>query len=326
MAIAFVGNTPLDFGMDPASFDTATAAGRDTAYSPNSVIIDGANGVGPALNLPGLSGDFWCRFRYRTPGTLFASTSTAILFQALDSNGAEICRINKTSNANNFFVTVYGTSTVVSAASLGLVASTNYVIDIKVVVGANITVELYNNSTLVTSATVTNSVVAKLDPQIVRVWPFNNIGSGSSFLSEMLITTAESTLGLRVATRTPAAAATYTAWDGTVASLSDTDTGSGMSADVNGERESFSLSAYGGAGSPTSIRAVVAKSHGRNQGGTPEKVAHFVRIGGTDYDGTPISVAPFKSVQEVWDVNPATGVAWVVGGITGLEVGLKAVT
>lgn len=94
---------------------------------------------------------------------------------------------------------------------------------------------------------------------------------------------------------------------------------------TNAERDSFLHTALPGAA--TVVKSVLLTARAARVGGTLNNMNHFVRIGGTDYDGSSRAVNPTATLTtEVYDESPATSSPWTVSEVNNAEVGVQALT
>lgn len=318
MTILFLGNTPADFGAVDAS-NVTTTTGRDTAYSPNS--INGRNTSNFMINLPASTGAIWLHFRFAAT-SVSGTGSAGLIFT--DASANIIAEVVRNTNTSNLYARVYG-STPVNGATGSLTANAVNFVDVKLSVGSSggsITMELYINGVLASTATATNSGTVKGQPVQISYVNQGFAGNNDAYLSEVIVTSEESTIGARLATLLPSSAGAFADMTGTVASLADYDSLTGVVSDAAAERFNAIMSAYGGAASPASIRGVFLKSHATQSGGAPTKLAHSLRLGSTNYDGTPQTVVSGAPILTEWATNPNTGVAWTTAALAALEGGL----
>lgn len=330
MGILFVGNTAEDFGASWENSTAATGTARDTAYSPSACIFDApADEANPGVINLGVAptGDLWFHMRFRTSAS--AATGTTLdghMLSFYAANGVLLARFDL--QDGGWRAQVFGDTTV-AGANFSPAASTVYTYDFKLVVGATIELEIYQNGSLVSSASAANTVGLKGVCRQIALEFFDIRSSGTSpfSVSEAIVTDGgESTIGWRLATLTPASAGAHSDWDGDYTNLLNALDGNFLFTDTVGDKESWVNSAYAGPGSPTSIRAVVAKLLSDRGGAGPQSVTPFLRIGGTDYDAATVA-ADFRYQQlGVWDVNPATSAAWATAALAALESGVKAAT
>lgn len=328
MAIVNLGNNPSDFGLDPTTVSTS-ATGRDTNYSPSSILAPMRTSL--SLGIPTTGTDYWFHFRmYMNNVGTGSSSGTGAGFSVYDTNGVLIYQLAKTSSSNySHFIRIFGSTTVTNATALVLVNSGTYTLDVKLTVGGSggsIVMELYLNGTLHSTSTATNSGTVKAQPRFATIDFAQNLNTGSTGVNytEVIVATDESTVGARLATLEPSSAGAFSAMTGTVAALADSDTASGVYATAAAQRFNSIFSAYAGASSPSSIRGVFLKAKATAGAGSPNQLNQSIRISGTNYDGAAQSIVPGRSVLHEWANNPATSAPWLPAALAALEGGLLA--
>lgn len=92
---------------------------------------------------------------------------------------------------------------------------------------------------------------------------------------------------------------------------------------VSGKRDCYAFQNRSITGTP---RAVQVTTTVKLTSGTPT-FKNFLRIGGVNYDGstTHTATSAYKCYVEVWNTNPATGLAWTDSDIDGLQAGISAI-
>lgn len=326
MSILFVGNAPDDFNAAWVESTAASGTARDTAYSPSCCQISCPSDAGfqSAIYLPvAPTGDVWTHARVRTSSNTNATSIDGHLLSFYAAGDVLLARFDVLDGS--WRAQVFGDTTVTGTGFVPTI-NTVFTYDFKLVVGANITLEIYQNGSLVSSATAANTG----GKGVVRtvLWEFFDmvLSQADMFLSEVIITDGgESTIGWRLATFTPTSAGNYSDWEGDYTHLLNGFDGRFILSDAANEKESWINSNYGGPGSPASIRAVVGRVNSDRGATGPQNIAPFLRIIGTDYEAASVA-ADYKSVQlGVWDQNPATAAAWTVGALSGMEFGVKSV-
>jgi hypothetical protein len=74
------------------------------------------------------------------------------------------------------------------------------------------------------------------------------------------------------------------------------------------------------------VLSVVVNMVVRDDAGGSPTVQGVVRSGGTNYLGTAQNTSSgYNDLQEMYDVDPATGVAWTISGVNSAEAGIKKV-
>jgi len=189
--------------------------------------------------------------------------------------------------------------------------------------GVNHIVDLFVNGILQGTATRANVVQVQLDVVRFTAIPSNTIGQFDLYLSEMIMTDAEPTIGSRLASQRPTGVAEINTWAGTWASLADDDTGSGISTDVVGSRIAGQFETYNGTPTPVGIRAVVqANYYVDNASGL--LISSFLRNAGVNDDTFDFEARDLSRVFTVWDDNPFTSAFWTVANLAAVRGGVRS--
>jgi hypothetical protein len=326
MTIQYLASTPQEVGLDASAWSTSVT-GRDTVYSAGSILA-----LNQTLSVPiGVvsATDYWFHMRvyYNNVGTGTSSVQTPII-QFYDSVGNLIGEMWKYATYNyGIGIRLYGSS-IISGPYFTPVTNTTYTYDIRLIIpgsGGTMTMEFYVNGTLHSSVTATNSGTVKGKPFIMLSTIQNALSVGSTGInySEIIAATDESTINARLATLTPVSAGAFSEWTGSQATLADVDSASGVSVASNAKRFNSVFSAYGGPGTPSSIRGVFLKAAGSQAGAiAPTQLNQSLRIGGINYDGTAQAMVPGRGNIHEWAINPATSAAWLTANLVSLEGGL----
>ena len=121
----------------------------------------------------------------------------------------------------------------------------------------------------------------------------------------------------------PVSAGSFSAWNGSVAALADADPASGVNTNSVAARFNSVFSVYAGPASPASVRGLFLKANGNQAGGSaPSQLNQSLRIGGTNYDGSPQAMVPGQGNIHEWANNPATSAPWLTAAFASLEGGL----
>ena len=152
---------------------------------------------------------------------------------------------------------------------------------------------------------------------------FHSADSGDVWISELMLMDTP-TIGRHLKELKPAGQGADDAWTGGFAELGDTIDETFATTQDPDLRESSTIDAYSG---PVTggIEAVMVESIGSKSIGSPANLAHYLKIAGVDYDGalSPLDDVPTRT-DELWSINPATGLAWTFADLAGLEIGLKS--
>jgi hypothetical protein len=330
MTILKVGNTAYEIG---GIQHTGTAYARETGYATEEAQFNAIPGGSPGTqatwgNLGGAT-DLWCHFRFIHRGPP-GSGSDGELLHFYTTSGDHIFTLDLVAGAFRAAIGPDGGATnAINGNTQALGGAVVMTIDLHVYHdGTKQRLDYYHNETLVSEASYDAGSAAEIDRVFVANIDVADGAIGTDFIhfSELLITDGESTIGLRVATSDPDEEGTHTDLTGDISNLLQPDDGSIISIAANGDRGSWTLSAYGGPSSPTAIRAVVTTTRSSRGLTGPQKLRHLLRVGGTTYDnGADITPSPAGEVH-VWDNNPATAAPWLVAAFTGLEQGVEAKT
>lgn len=194
--------------------------------------------------------------------------------------------------------------------------------------GANCTLELYSNGVLITSAT--RASIIQSVPNRIQFDHSDMTDFTSQYIYySQIIVANESTVGMKVEFKDPAAAGNYTALSATVTEVADDDVTTGWSGDTATDKQSYTIGTY----TPPASRQIhsVLPTFDLRVGATgPQNILPFVRISATDYDA-PADIAPVNNSKQgiigyAWSLNPATGVAWTGSDVSGMEAGLQIKT
>lgn len=334
MTILFCGNNTFDFAGGGA--DVTDAAGRDSAYSATSILLalplSSLTGLPIFRNIGSFTGDFWAHFRMHTPKDMSATGTSRRFMSIADEAGGLLIAIDGVASASTWRVNAYGDTTVAGAA-FPMAADTTLLVDVKVTVNStNIITEVYIGGVLASTATASNAMGLKGMPYRFTLDSKGTSTSGITayrylYLSEFIFASDESTVGLRLATLIPAATGTYFDWTGGVAEISDGNLATAAIASTSALKLSWLPSVYGGPSSPTAIRAVVSRTRASKGAGGPQRLKHFLRKSTVNYFGTTalVGAVGLDGTMEVWDNCPSTGVPWVTGNLTSMEVGIETV-
>jgi hypothetical protein len=325
MAILFVGGRASDLGGVTSPNYSATTF--DAAFSTESAQVTPIfNGGAAGFNIfhdAAVSGVTWYHFYVRTPGFLASGNNDGHWFTMYDAANNPIARCDVLDA--NYRAQVFGDTTEVGT-NFALSENTNITVDVKVEVGANITMEIYFNGGLLSSATAANTG-AKPSPTLFAMEHDDIVytSSGDEFYySEVMLTDNENTLGWRLSTLVPGGQGAHADWEGDFSDLVNFGDGTNIGSATPNQKESWTLSAYSGPATSAGVRAVVNAIQGNVGVSGPTQIAPFVRFGGTDVEQaayTPDGTSMFQ----VLDVNPVTGAPWDTADLATVEMGVKSI-
>ncbi|WHM52941.1 hypothetical protein [Sulfitobacter phage vB_SupP_AX] len=183
--------------------------------------------------------------------------------------------------------------------------------------------DVYHNGVLFGTLTQSNTDTGAVSVNSITLE--NNDVNCNMHYSQIIIAD-ESTLGMKIARMDPDSAGSHSAWTGDHTAIINPFDGLSILSDTNGERESWNLSAYPGPASPTGIRGVFQTSYASlGDSAVPGGFEHFLRVGGTDYDGAKIVPVPGTQHITEWANNPDTSSPWDTADLAALIAGVEAV-
>jgi hypothetical protein len=201
-----------------------------------------------------------------------------------------------------------------SAVTVGTVEHIDVYIDGNDATG---TASLFVGGTEVESAVVDLSAVTAIDEVQVRY---------GHFISQMVIAD-EPTIGMRLLTRYPNGAGSASNWTGgfTDVDESEFDDADFCNSSTNGQIEQFTQT--GPVITGYTVRAAGVYARAKRGASGPANLQIGLRVSGTDYfsSSKALSVG-YSAYGEIWETNPATGVAWVNTAIDAIQPSIKAVT
>lgn len=314
MEVLFASNNVTDWGNNPATSTDGTK--YDNTRVPYAISVPNGVNVPMKSNHVAPSGDtVWYHFRARFDSSLGAAQdgNIGVIKDSLGTTVAELDLSNGGCAAR-----VFGDTNVVGAFSGALGSGSILEFDLKMVInGSEVTLEFYLGQALQSTATALNTGGLT----VARRFEFTQLDSNQLRFSEFLVA-AEDTRNARLDRIDPSTAGNYTAWSGVVANLGDDDDGTSMFTDTAANRQSANMDTYG---SGNNIAAVVLNSRASAGAGGPQTLTQFLRTGGTDYDGSGVTLSPsVDNVIENYELDPSDSLAWDAAGVNAMEIGLLA--
>ena len=326
--ILHLGHQPTEVSGIAGMISTA-AAGFDATLDVNGLRFSGTRThVAPfSIAFQAPLGDLWLGFRYVPPNGDSDSIieAGANFLDLYDANLSRIAQIQPVASTDRYHAIARGDATIQGASSYIAPNGQPQWIDVRVAVGADITIDFHVDGVLQSTATAANTGGKGKPVQIV----FANTGlhgtsaSRTWYYAHLAVLDGVSTIGRRFVRRTPHAIASFNQMAGSIDALKDGDITTRVSSDAAGQRMSFSLTGPTGPASVSAIAGVHVKQIAQAGTDGPEASAGFLRIGGVDHDATPVTVptlAP-KAVYSTWEVNPVDDSAWTSATLPS-EVGI----
>jgi hypothetical protein len=315
--ILHLGHQPTDITGISGLLST-TAGGFDPTLDVNAIrhvgstIYSAPFSIGVAAPL----GDLWLGFRYVPPNSdaNSISRSEANFLEFYDAANVMIAQIKPITSTNRYHAIASGDTSVQGSSSYLAANGQPQWIDVRLSVGAEITVEFYVEGVLQTAATAANTA-GKGKPRHVL---FANTALHSSastrtwYYAHIAVLDGVSTIGRRFVRRSPNAIASFNQMVGSIDALKDSDIATRVASTAAGQRMSFSLTGPTGPASISAIAGLHLKQIA--QGGTdgPDATAGFLRMGGVNHDASAVTVpslAP-QPVYSSWALNPVDASPW----------------
>jgi hypothetical protein len=330
--ILHLGHQPTDIS-GIGSLISNAAGGFDPTLDVNAIRSSAArNSAFPvAINIPAPVGDLWLGFRYVTPN-LDANTITetnASFLEFFDAAQNMIAQVQPNAATERYHATARGDTVVQGNSTYIAGAGQAQWVDVRLAVGAQITLDFYVDGFLHSTATAANTAGTPLmrgkPVQIV----FPNIGLHGYILARtwsfahIAVLDGRSTIGRRFVRRTPSSVAIFNEMAGSLDAIRDEDVSTRIASNIAGQRTSFNLTGPSGPIATTAIAAVQIKQ--LTQAGTsgPQATAGFLRIGSANHDAPAVPVpqlAP-RPVYSSWVQNPSTNAMWTSATLP-VEVGV----
>lgn len=323
MAFYFFGTKESHFW---GAEEVTTSGTFDSDYTDRSLRSSGTNeAMGCSWDTP--LTDCWIHFKMLIDSASLAAGDTGFLWNVLDSRGFPIAQLDLVDQSNvDNRVNVGDNGTFTNGGEFGPLPKTLTDIDIRVQIdsGGNNIVSYYQGGSLI-------STVSRTHSQATGITGFslaNNDTGGRTNLSEFMVAD-EDTRGLRLAFLDPDGNGNETDWTGGFQSILQRSDGKAIFSTTNGDRSSFTLSAYSGPASPVAVRGVFTQLYAGGGGSGPNNIDPFLRIGSTNYDsGDNHSVSSGAALPLIseWANNPATSASWLTTAFASLEAGVETVT
>jgi len=315
--ILHLGHQPTDIAGISGLLNT-TAGGFDPTLDVNAIRHSGSSTYSApfsfAVTEP--AGDLWLGFRYVPPNSdaNSISRSEASFLEFYSATNVLLAQIKPVTTTNRYHAIAAGDTSVQGSSSYTAPNGQPQWIDVRVAVGAQITIEFYVEGVLQSTATAANAN-GKGKPRYVVFANTALHGSASTrtwYFAHIAALDGVSTIGRRFVRRSPNAIASFNQMVGSIDALRDGDIATRVASTAAGQRMSFSLTGPTGPASVSAIAGVHLKQIAQAGTDGPDATAGFLRIGGVNHDATPETVpdlAP-KPVYSSWAVNPVDASPW----------------
>ena len=315
--ILHLGHQPTDISGISGLLSTV-AAGFDDTLDINGIRFNRSRTLAApfAVGFPAPSGDLWLGFRYVPPNNDSESItqSNAGFLEFFDADNVRIAQIRPLTSTNRYHAEAFGDTTVQGSSSYIAANGQPQWVDVRMAVGAEITIEFFVDGVLHSTATAANTG-GKGKPVRVVFANANLHGSFSSrtwYYAHIAVLDGVSTIGRRFVRRSPNAIASFNEMVGSIDALSDGDIATRVASSAAGQRMSFSLTGPTGPASVSAIAGVHLKQIAQAGTDGPDATAGFLRMGGVNHDASPVTVpslAPHP-VYSSWAVSPTDASPW----------------
>ncbi|MBW6496527.1 MAG: hypothetical protein K0B16_18625 [Burkholderiaceae bacterium] len=315
--ILHLGHQPTDISGISGYLSTVTA-GFDATLDVNALRFTGARNVYAPFRITHAppTGDLWLGFRYVPPsGDAHNITeANATFLDFFNASNLLIARVRPLSSTNRYHAEAHGDTTEQGSSSYFATSGQPQWIDVRLAVGADITIEFFADGVLQSTATAANTGGKGKPVHLVfgNGGLHNNFANYAWYYAHIAILDGVSTIGRRFVRRVPNTVATYNEMIGSVDALKDGNLASRVASTIAGQRLSFSLSGPTGPAAVSAVAGVHLKQIAQAGTNGPQATAGFLRMEGVNHDATPVTVPSLAPVPvySSWAVNPADATPW----------------
>lgn len=164
----------------------------------------------------------------------------------------------------------------------------------------------------------------------VRLYACRYASGATDAQISAVVVADEDTRGFNVVQLQPTGAGANSGWTGTYADVEETGFNDAdyIESLTAGQTSTFAFEDLPAGVLGHNVKAVAISGRGRVGATSPTEMKTVARVSGTDYEAAPVmpmttSYGPFQSVYQV---NPATGLAWAQSAVNGAEFGVRSAT
>ncbi|MCC6006493.1 MAG: FscB [Rhodobacteraceae bacterium] len=315
--ILHLGHQPTDIAGITTALSTNPAA-FDPALDVNGLAFSGPRTLGApfALGIPAPAGDLWLGFRYVPPASdsETINQASANFLEIFDAAQALLARIRPLTTTNRYHAEAHGDTLVQGASSYIAPNGLPQWIDIRLAVGADITIDFHVDGVLQSTASAANAGGKGKPVQVVfaNVALHGTNNTRSWYYAHIAALDGVSTIGRRFVRRIPDAIATFDQMAGSIDALRDGDIATRVASAAPGQRMSFTLTGPTGPAAPSAIAGLHIRQIAQAGTDGPEAIAGFLRIGGVNHDAAPVTVPDLAPapVWSSWALNPTDDSPW----------------
>lgn len=326
--ILHLGHQPTEVS-GIAGLLSTVAGGFDPNLDVNGIRFSGSRSFAApfAIAFAPPTHDLWLGFRYVPPNADSESITeaSANFIDVYDANQERVAQVQPLTSTKRYHAIARGDTSVQGASSYSAANGQPQWVDVRVAVGASISIDFHVDGVLQSSATAANTQGKGKPVQIVfaNTGLHGTITNRTWYYAHLAVLDGISTIGRRFVRRTPNAVASFSQMAGSIDALTDEDIATRVSSNAAGQRLSFSLTGPTGPAAVAAIAGVHVKQIAQAGTDGPQATAGFLRIGGVNHDASPVTVpslAP-KPVYSTWALNPVDNSAWTSATLPS-EVGI----
>lgn len=324
--IVFASNNIIHF---PTGRAGTLAASFDATRVPYSIMVDSEELITSHL-FPAVAGNVtWFHFRTFFSSSLNSTRGTTDFFNIYDDQGYALVRLQKSGTGTDyvpfFLARIYDPNGTTNAASaIPMVRGRINTIDIRYEkTGLGINLQVYQNSALVINLTIgSNPTNTRKPRRIALSHCYASISYSAQYYSEIIVAD-DDTRNARLNLLRPNSTGHYEDWIGSIGTLVDDDSTTGMSTLAPNQRHTLGLPVYTGSQIISNFVATSLTTRGNN---SPTGLKHILRRSGVDYEG-PTHVVDFGLNYTITDfkINPSTSLPWVAADLNAIETGFLSV-
>lgn len=323
MPILFVGQE-ID-AYDCVSPNWDTVASRRRPYHAGAFRVSAASEeltcgkpFGPQTNV-------WLHFGMRPNG---GGTGSTVFnpFAFFNNAGLEVIRISRSATAPNLSVSCWDGSALVPVGLFEDTLPNEANIDVDFHIDCiNNKMRAFVDGAIFFDQTIPAAVTDIASFKLSR-YNNNNITPPAVSWQETVVST-ESTIGLMVAVKRPAGNGTYGDFQGDYTNVNASLLGSGILSETDGDVSTFTKTEFTFAPSGYEAKAVVVSAKASRTPSPESEAALVLRHGGNNYESPYQALdAASKTIQHVWDTDPANSARWnldlTIG--TDMQFGIKS--
>lgn len=314
MSILRVVANPADIGgggyiwsTTPSRFDNTRVEGALSVVMGQSIIVPHA----PRSTT-------WYHFRLN----MAYGSNGAAFFEVRDPNSVVTAQLTVSGGPTIRAVAIGGGGTV-NGPTIPISNNSNLSIDLQVIVGATVVVNLYLNGAFVSSTTAANASGTVRGQSASFI--LTSFGGYEPYFSEGLVAD-EDTRGMRVRELRPRSFGLFQEWDGTISNIRDTDLSTGLSVEDANRRVSFGVTNLENIETGDIINRVVAQSYAQRGEAGLTQFNHFFRHrDGTVTDGAAQALdVTGQYFIEDFLINPKTALPWTPEDFRSLQTGVRS--